>query len=444
MARSPVALVGALVALSASLLTLLLILFAGPGGFLLTFLLALTCGIAVVASLGLFATIATARPPGPSASRLSPLDQYHMAVEVAWADRELSLAERDWLGALEREFNLREYQVAEIERRIMGGKTKEEIELRKDELVEKVVYRVDPEAQYRAAVKIAWADGKLNKSEEQHLSWLQVDLGISGGQAEEIERGIMDGTREEIVSSEDDEDEGRLTQYHAAIEMAWADKKLNKVEEDYLSTLENKLGLGREQAGEIERKVMGSIKEEIELYKDESEVRIDHRVDHADHYRTAVEMAWADRKLNNTEKDRLSALEDGLGLSWDQAADIEREVMGRTKEEIKLYDGSSEGGEPWMKLVEECVEVIDELDRHMTSLDPQHQELADHVIIRLGEVLERSGVDVISDEAAFDSKRHRPERAGSRTSPGATIAETMSPGFAVGRRVLRRARVRVE
>jgi molecular chaperone GrpE (heat shock protein) len=367
-----------------------------------------------------------------------------MAVEVAWADRELSLAERDWLGALEREFNLREYQVAEIERRIMGGKTKEEIELRKDELVEKVVYRVDPEAQYRAAVKIAWADGKLNKSEEQHLSWLQVDLGISGGQAEEIERGIMDGTREEIVSSEDDEDEGRLTQYHAAIEMAWADKKLNKVEEDYLSTLENKLGLGREQAGEIERKVMGSIKEEIELYKDESEVRIDHRVDHADHYRTAVEMAWADRKLNNTEKDRLSALEDGLGLSWDQAADIEREVMGRTKEEIKLYDGSSEGGEPWMKLVEECVEVIDELDRHMTSLDPQHQELADHVIIRLGEVLERSGVDVISDEAAFDSKRHRPERAGSRTSPGATIAETMSPGFAVGRRVLRRARVRVE
>lgn len=104
--------------------------------------------------------------------------------------------------------------------------------------------------------------------------------------------------------------------------------------------------------------------------------------------------------------------------------------------------GRPEDG-PWMRLVEECVEVVDELDRHMNSFDAPRREVAEHVVLRMEEALERSGVEVISDEPIFDRSRHQPVGAIATASPGAAIAETLSPGFAIGRRVLRRARVRV-
>lgn len=96
----------------------------------------------------------------------------------------------------------------------------------------------------------------------------------------------------------------------------------------------------------------------------------------------------------------------------------------------------------WMRLVEECVEVVDELDQHMDRFDAPRREVAKHVILRLEEILGRSGVEVISNETAFDRGRHKP--AGENTVPGAAISETLSPGFAVEHRVLRRARVRLE
>lgn len=98
---------------------------------------------------------------------------------------------------------------------------------------------------------------------------------------------------------------------------------------------------------------------------------------------------------------------------------------------------------PWIKLVEECVELVDELDQHSRSFDGPRRELTEHVILRLEEVLERSGVEVISGEETFDRGRHKPDGVGT-AAPGAAISGTLSPGFAVGRRVLRRARVQVE
>ena len=97
-----------------------------------------------------------------------------------------------------------------------------------------------------------------------------------------------------------------------------------------------------------------------------------------------------------------------------------------------------------MKLVEECVEIVDELDSHMDGLDAPRRELARHVVLRMEEILGRSGVEVIMNDATFDRARHKPTTASAATTPGAAISETLSPGFAVGRRVLRRARVRVK
>jgi hypothetical protein len=109
---------------------------------------------------------------------------------------------------------------------------------------------------------------------------------------------------------------------------------------------------------------------------------------------------------------------------------------------VTRVDRSGEGR--WTELAEGCVDVIDELDQHIVGFDEPRQELAEHVMLRLEEVLERSGVEVIVDDASFDRARHRPLSGGVEVSNGAAITETISPGFAVGQRVLRRARVQVE
>jgi hypothetical protein len=105
-------------------------------------------------------------------------------------------------------------------------------------------------------------------------------------------------------------------------------------------------------------------------------------------------------------------------------------------------DGEPLDNRPWLKLVEESVTLFDELDRHRADFDAPRQEVADHVICRLQEILERCGVEPISGDGNFDRSRHQPEGA-TRVLPGATVAEIVSPGFRVGKRVLRRARVRV-
>jgi len=168
-------------------------------------------------------------------------------------------------------------------------------------------------------------------------------------------------------------------------------------------------------------------------------------------YRIAAEIAWADGELNGAERERLDALARELALSENQIDEIEREVRnlpGSVSQSDPMPTSDSDenllDNKPWVDLVVECVELLEELDRQMGHFDPPRQELADHVILRLEEALQRSGVEVISEDTAFDRGRHKAARAEARTAPGALITETLSPGFAIGPRVLRRARVQVE
>ncbi|HVB62675.1 MAG TPA: nucleotide exchange factor GrpE [Ktedonobacteraceae bacterium] len=96
----------------------------------------------------------------------------------------------------------------------------------------------------------------------------------------------------------------------------------------------------------------------------------------------------------------------------------------------------------WMKLVEGCVNLFDELDGLFPVSDPRH-ETAEHVMYRLREILSRSGVEIISQDRAFDENRHLADPPNYDIPPGTPISEVISPGFAVGRRVLRQARVRI-
>src|SRR4051794_17071618 len=44
---------------------------------------------------------------------------------------------------------------------------------------------------------------------------------------------------------------------------------------------------------------------------------------------------------------------------------------------------------PWLSLAEECVSLVDEMDRQREHFDSARQELCDHIISRLVEILER-------------------------------------------------------
>lgn len=121
----------------------------------------------------------------------------------------------------------------------------------------------------------------------------------------------------------------------------------------------------------------------------------------------------------------------------------ESETAEPQKAESEALDGEPLENRPWLKLVEESVALFDELDRHRVDFDAPRQEVADHVICRLHEILERCGVEPISGGGPFDRNRHQPDGA-TRVPPGATVTQTLSPGFRVGKRILRRARVQVD
>lgn len=110
---------------------------------------------------------------------------------------------------------------------------------------------------------------------------------------------------------------------------------------------------------------------------------------------------------------------------------------------IEADDSDPLSNKRWVTLVEEFVDLFDELDRHFASFDPVRQELADHILLRLQEIMVRSGVELITDNTTFDSHRHKPEQVGSGQIPDTIMVEIISPGFAIGPRVLRRARVRL-
>jgi hypothetical protein len=108
-----------------------------------------------------------------------------------------------------------------------------------------------------------------------------------------------------------------------------------------------------------------------------------------------------------------------------------------------LHSANSLDNKPWVNLVEECVALVDEVDRLRLSLDPMASDFADHVSCRVLEILERSGVTIIFGDASFDRNRHEPETPSDSVAEGTPILEFLSPGFSVERRIFRRARVKV-
>jgi hypothetical protein len=106
-------------------------------------------------------------------------------------------------------------------------------------------------------------------------------------------------------------------------------------------------------------------------------------------------------------------------------------------------DKSDLDNETWLKLVQECVDLFDELDRSKNDLDAAPRAISQHVMDRYLEIFERCGLEIISGNEHFDRNRHSIIDSASSSKKELYVDEVISPGFAIGNRVLRRAHVRV-
>jgi outer membrane protein assembly factor BamD (BamD/ComL family) len=308
------------------------------------------------------------------------LRQYREGVESAWADNHVSDADTEQLAALARELDLSMDSVVAIERDVMGV-TKEAI-LERQEQAARLKERQDRLDQLYARARRS----------HQNQEW-QAVLNIfeqirAEDPAHPDPEGLLASAREALELAQKKED--ALRQYREDVESAWTSGELHRRQAEQLRDLANELGLNVSAAADIEREVMGDAIEEI-LERHEQAAREEERRNHLDglygrargshqnqewqavvdifaeihaeepaypdpegllqsarnaletarkeqetirRYREAVVWAWVDEDLNGREVKQLRDLENRLELSSNAAADIEREVMGETKEAI--------------------------------------------------------------------------------------------------------------
>jgi hypothetical protein len=202
----------------------------------------------------------------------------------------------------------------------------------------------------------------------------------------DVVEGVRKAVEELLVERQE---RAAKERYRKELDAAWADRKLSDAEAQRLAALASELGLGANTTADIEREVMGDVKEAIperheraargrarkeqldELYararqlhqnKDwQAVVDVFERIraedpDYPDHsgilgsahealekarredtlrrYREAVEWAWTDEQLTERDAQRLGTFANRLNVSRSDASAIERKVMGETKEEI--------------------------------------------------------------------------------------------------------------
>ncbi|GEM_PF-1800706 len=129
--------------------------------------------------------------------------------------------------------------------------------------------------------------------------------------------------------------DSNLDRYRAAVQSAWANKRLEEKALHDLFNLAVQLGLNPEKTAEIEVKVMGASKEQIwDRQKDSPPHPPPYPDSQLDRYRIAVQNAWMNKRLEKKTLHDLFKLARQLGISREQAAEIEVKVMGMPKEQI--------------------------------------------------------------------------------------------------------------
>jgi tetratricopeptide (TPR) repeat protein len=242
---------------------------------------------------------------GDLSGREELLRRYREHVESIWADRQLNRSEVGWLEDRAKELGLGARDASVIERDVMGD-TKDAILERKERLEE--LY--------------AQARGFHENQERQAVEDVFTRIRAEDPAYPDPE-GLFDSARQALDMAE--KEENARHEYREVVRSAWADEELDGREVETLRDLADSLELRPSNAAEIEREVMGDLKEAI-LDAQERAAK--------ERYREAVEEAWTDEKLSKEEAEQLGALASRLGLSPEATADIAREVTGDTVQGI--------------------------------------------------------------------------------------------------------------
>jgi outer membrane protein assembly factor BamD (BamD/ComL family) len=275
------------------------------------------------------------------------------------------------------------------------------------EALEKARKEEESLRQYREGVASAWADGELDSREVERLRDLADKLNLSPSHTGDIERKVIGDTKEAILESRE---RAAKERYRNAVEEAWADNHVTDANTEQLGTLARELDLSMDIVVDIEREVMGETVEEIlerqeqaarekeqrerldqlyararrshqnqewqavfdtfELIREEHPYYQDpegllqsarealeiaqKKEDALRRYREGVKSAWTSGELDRGQAERLRDLANELGLNSSAAADIGREVMGETVEEILERHEQAAREEQYRTAVEEA------------------------------------------------------------------------------------------
>ncbi len=127
-------------------------------------------------------------------------------------------------------------------------------------------------------------------------------------------------------------------------------------------------------------------------------------------------------------------------LSGEETIDMESEDPPAEELPPSLLDNKS-----FVKLAEECVDAMDEFDGYIERLESDEGKMiAEMIVKRLQELLERSGLQRIDDvNEPFSVLRHIPVPM-EPVSEGASLDEIIQAGLALENRTLLKAKVKVQ
>lgn len=129
-----------------------------------------------------------------------------------------------------------------------------------------------------------------------------------------------------------------------------------------------------------------------------------------------------------------------LAAAQREAAELEESLRGQIQSLNRQIEEETraETATPDSKLVRECVDLFDEMVEIADGGGPAG-EIADHVCSQLTELLQRCGVTILGEEPLYDLTKHQFIGSKPKAPDSFTVVR---PGFALGAKVLRRAKVK--
>lgn len=237
---------------------------------------------------------------------------YMQTVQAMWIGKQVTSARIDQLTAIATSFGLSADEAGSIERQVLGC-SKEEA--------------ANAQAEYSQLVSRLKERLSLTQADAEELDNRARELNLEPSQAATIETSLLGVTKGAIIENllQAEEKKQRRNTYidtllsHAIASYGW----LSNDDLLHLAVTAVKLKLQGEEATGIERQLLGSTKEgAVELACIEQ-------------YRRSLQVisTWVSTQLTTAHLETLTKRAEALKLNSANAAFIEREVLGRTKED---------------------------------------------------------------------------------------------------------------